>query len=286
MTTSPNPARAGLANGDTVLGFGVRLTRTIEVVNLVAACGYDWLFIDLEHAPTSVETAADLCTAALAAGIAPLARMSEADYSTAARMLDAGAWGILMPHIERAADAREMVKRLKFPPHGHRSVSYSMPQLGFKAMNQAEAVQRFNDEMLLVAMIESAEAVTHADEIAAVSGIDALFVGTNDLAMDLGIPGDVGHPKITAAYENVIAACQRHHKWPGMGGVYGEEALRRYIGMGMKLVLGGTDMALLLDSATQRAELIRKLVSSGQNNPGKITKGKSKRAKEDIRGRL
>ena len=200
MTTSPNPARAGLANGDTLLGFGVRLTRTIEVVTLAAACGYDWLFIDLEHGPTSVETAADLCTAALAAGIAPLARMSEADYSTAARMLDAGAWGILMPHIQRAADASEMVKRLKFPPLGRRSVSYSMPQLGFKALNQAEAVQRFNDEMLLVAMIESAEAVTHADEIAAVSGIDALFVGTNDLAMDLGIPGEVGHPKITAVH--------------------------------------------------------------------------------------
>ena len=256
---SSNPLRRRLAGGGVALGFGVRLVRGVEIVNLAAGCGYDWLFIDLEHGPASVETAAGIATAALGAGLAPLARVSAADYTTAARILDAGAWGVLMSHVESAADAREAVARLKFPPDGHRSVSYSLAQLGHQPMRQADAARQFNDAMLIVAMIESRKAVEAAGDIAAVPGIDALFVGANDLATDLGVPGDFANPAIANACAQVVSACTTHGKWPALGGVYTEEPLRRYVDLGMRLVLGGTDMALLLEGARQRAEMIRRL---------------------------
>lgn len=252
-----NPARARLERGDTALGVGLRLARTVEFAPLMANCGYDWLFIDLEHSAMSLDTAADISVVALGAGIAPLARVPAADYSMAARILDCGAWGVLMSHVETAEQARETVARLKFPPVGHRSVSYSMPQLGFQPMRQADATRLLNEQMLLVAMIESPAGIANARDIAAVPGIDALFIGTNDLAMDMGVPEAFGDPRIVAAYDAVIAACRVHGKWPAMGGVYGEELLRRYIGMGMRMVLGGTDMGLLTESARQRAEMIR-----------------------------
>lgn len=259
MTASPNPVRARLQRGEVAVGFGVRLAPAVELGLLTARCGYDWLFIDLEHSPMSLETAAAVCISALGAGIAPLARIPAADFSMAARMLDSGAWGVLMSHVEAAEQAAELVRKLKFPPLGHRSVSYGMPQLDFQSPR--EAAQRFNEHMLLVAMVESPEAIAKAGEIAAVPGIDALFVGTNDLSMEMGIPGDFGNPKIAAACKQVVTVCHEHQKWPAMGGVYSEGMLRRYIGMGMRMILGGTDMALLMESARQRAEMIRRCIS-------------------------
>ena len=93
--------------------------------------------------------------------------------------------------------------------------------------------------------------------IAAVPGIDALLIGTNDLAAEMGIPGEYGHTRIARAYETVIAACGRHNKWPGMGGVDAEELMQKYIGLGMLLVLTGSDGGFLMAAAGRRAALAR-----------------------------
>ena len=240
----------------------MRVARSVEIAPLAARWGYDWLFLDLEHSPMSLQVAADISVAALGSGVAPLARVSRRDYVTAARILDAGAWGVLMAHVETGGDAAEMVAELRFPPIGHRSVSYSMAQLGFPALKATDAAAQFDREAMLVAMIESREAVANADEIAAVDGVDALFVGANDLSMDLGVAGEFGHDGIVDACARVVGACRRHGKWAALGGVYAEPLLRRYVDMGMSMVLGGTDMALLTQGAGERAATIRALESA------------------------
>ena len=110
-----------------------------------------------------------------------------------------------------------------------------------------------NAALLVIALIETPTAVAYAEAIAAVPGIDALLIGTNDLGAEMGIPGEFGHARIADAYETVIAACRKHSKWPGMGGVDAEELMQKYIGMGMRLVLTGSDGGFMMAGAARRA---------------------------------
>jgi 2-keto-3-deoxy-L-rhamnonate aldolase RhmA len=116
-----------------------------------------------------------------------------------------------------------------------------------------------NAGLLIIPMIETPEAVANAEAIAAIPGIDALLIGSNDLALEMGIPGQLGHDRIREAYDTVGAACRSHGKVLGMGGIYDEELTQRYIGMGARFVLGANDHALILNAATRRAEFLRGL---------------------------
>src|SRR6185436_3909273 len=112
-------------------------------------------------------------------------------------------------------------------------------------------------------MLESRVGIENAAEIAAVPGIDALLIGTNDLCLDLGVPGELGHANVADAYARMIAACRAHGKWPGMGGVYDEPLMQRYIDMGVRFVLGGGDLGFLMGGAERRAKFLRGLQMRG-----------------------
>jgi 2-keto-3-deoxy-L-rhamnonate aldolase RhmA len=255
--TIRNPARERLERGELSLGMGLRQSRGVEIAKLLKSCGYDWLFIDLEHSTMSLDTAAQISVAALDAGIAPLVRVPAKQYTMATRALDCGAVGIVMPHVDTVDEAREVVAQLKYPPMGHRSVGGAMPHVDFKPMKTGELTVALNAATLMTVMIETPQAVANAEAIAAVPGIDALLVGTNDLAAEMGITGDLGNARIVSAYESVIAACRKHGKFPGMGGVYNEDLMRRYVGLGMRMILSGGDLAMLMQAATQRASFLR-----------------------------
>ncbi len=255
--TGRNPARERLSKGELSLGIGLRQARTVDIAAAMATSGYDWLFIDLEHGTMPLDTAVQISVAALAAGISPLVRVPARQYSLATRALDGGALGIVMPHVDTAEEARAIVDHLKYPPAGHRSVAGGMAWFGFRAVPIGEAAAAMNAETLVVVMLETPQAIANAEAIAAVPGVDVLLIGTNDLAMELGIPGQLGHAEIAGAYERVIAACRRHGKWPGMGGVYGEELMAKYIAMGMRMILSGNDLGLLMAAAAQRAKFLR-----------------------------
>ncbi len=257
MDQPRNPARARLAAGELSLGIGIRLVIRAEVAKLMKSAGFDWLFIDLEHGATSLESAAQISAAALDVGIAPLVRVPEMQLDMATRALDNGAWGVVMPHVNSVAEARAIVDKLKYPPSGHRSIIGGLPHYGYRAAPAAEVAKTLNAETLVVAMLETPEAIAQADAIAAVAGIDVLLVGTNDLTMEMGIPGQLGDDKVTAAYQKTIDACKRHGKYPGMGGVSQEDILRRAIGQGMRFILGGNDLPLLLNAATAQATMLR-----------------------------
>ena len=108
-------------------------------------------------------------------------------------------------------------------------------------------------------LLESPLAIKNADKIAGVPGIDVLLVGTSDLTMEMGLPGQLMHPDVEKAYKAVVDACKKHKKWAGMGGVYTDEGLTKYIGMGVKMVLGGNDMPFLMQAAMAREKHLRNL---------------------------
>jgi 4-hydroxy-2-oxoheptanedioate aldolase len=259
MLELQNIARQRLERGEVSLGFGIRVARSVEIARAMRAAGFDWLFLDFEHGAMSIETAAALSIAGLDAGIAPLVRVPNGDTALATRLLDNGALGVVMPHIDTAEEARETVAALSYPPRGQRGLFSSLPQFSFGAVNPAALMATLNATNLIVVMIETAQGVANAEAIAAVPGVDVLLIGTNDLALDLGVPGELGHAKVTDAYRRVIAACRAHGKWPGMGGVYNHALMQRYVEMGCLFLQAGSDLGFMLDGSNQRTTFLRGL---------------------------
>src|SRR5579885_2387457 len=217
-----NVARDRLAEGKLSLGVGIRMTRSVEIAKAMAVAGFDWLFLDMEHGVMSLEACAQISTAALDAGIAPIARVPNGEYAIATRALDNGALGIVMPHVDTAAEAREVVDRLKYPPLGHRSMGGIGPHYGLRSASSAEAAAALNAANLIVVMLETPTAIAEA-------------------------------------YKEMIAACERHGKYPGMAGIYNEAIMPRYIEMGARFILAGQDAAFLSAGAAQRTGFLHRL---------------------------
>ena len=257
MVTLRNPARERMARGEAAIGAGIRHSRHVEIAGAMKEAGFDFLFIDLEHSSMPLDTAVQISAAAIQAGISPLVRVPEHDLNMAARILDGGAMGIVMPHVDTAEQARAVVARQKFPPVGHRSVSGGFAQFSYGAVGAKEGAEVINASLLVIIMLETEESIANADEIAAVPGVDVLMIGTGDLTSSLGLHGQFEHERVLKAYDTVIKACARHGKWPGMGGVGTEDAMQRYIGRGMRFVLAGNDIAFMIAGATRRAAALR-----------------------------
>jgi len=243
------------------LGLGVHHLRGSAVPMLAKAAGFDWLFIDAEHGSISTQEVAQICLAALPANVAPIVRVCAGALDEGARALDNGALGIVIPHVDTVEQARALVAAFRFHPMGHRSAGGSLPQFGYRPPPIAEAQKVLNQEVLVIPMIETPQAVEHADAIASLDGIDALLIGTNDLALEMGISGQLGHARVEAAYRQVAEACRKHNKVLGMGGVYQHELMAHYIGMGARLILAGSDHAMLMDGASRRAQFLHGLAT-------------------------
>jgi 2-keto-3-deoxy-L-rhamnonate aldolase RhmA len=219
---------------------------------LVASTGHDWMFIDAEHGAFNIHEVAQLCIAALPVGVTPIVRVCAGAIDEATRALDNGALGIVIPHVDTPAQAKHIGDAFHYPPLGHRSWGGPPAIYGYDAPSTAEAQESINSEVLTIVMVESAESIRNVDSIAAVEGIDVLFIGTSDLTADLGISGQLGHPKVIEAYQTVSDACKQHGKILGMGGVYDEEHAARYVRMGARFLLTGSDHQYVSDGARQR----------------------------------
>ena len=257
MSAVPNHALRQLRAGKLAIGLGVQQARTVNIATLAKTAGFDWLFIDCEHSSMDLDDAAQLSTAALATGVTPIVRVAGFEHWHASRILDNGAQGIVFPHVDDAAAAKRVADACRYPPAGKRSMGGGLAQVSYASMPVGETARVVNDETLVVVMIESPQGVANADEIAATKGVDALLIGTNDLCFEMGIPGQFNDPKVKDAYTKVIAACRKHGKFAGMGGMYTAELLERHIAMGVQLILSGSDLSLLLQGATARAGLVR-----------------------------
>jgi 4-hydroxy-2-oxoheptanedioate aldolase len=259
MAIATNAAKARLKRNQLAIGIGVRLVRNVDIIKVMKAAGFDWLFLDLEHGGMSIETACEISVAAQDSGIAPIVRVPYGELAMATRVLDGGALGIVIPHVDTAEEAREIADRLRYPPRGHRSVGGGQAQFDYAPMKLGEMTKRSDDNTLITVMIETPKAVRNAEAIAAVPGIDSLLVGSSDLSMEMGIPGENGHAKIQEAVDKVVTACKKHGKWAGMGGAYSEELLQLYIGKGVKLLLAGNDLPMLTNAARTHQAKVRAL---------------------------
>jgi 4-hydroxy-2-oxoheptanedioate aldolase len=252
-----NTARDRLVEGSLSLGLAIKLARGVEIAKVMKTAGYDWLFLDLEHGAMSTETASQIAITALDVGIAPLVRVPKGEYALATRLLDTGAMGIIMPHVDSADEARELVQKLKYHPIGRRSVASIMPHFNFASVNVAELTETINRTSLVVAMIESREAIDNIDEIAAVDGIDVLMLGIGDLSYELGMHSGANNPQMLAEVRKVAAACKAHGRWFGFGGVGDDRLAATYIAEGARFILAGADGPMLIAASRAKANNLR-----------------------------
>lgn len=259
LTPQTNRMKTKMEAGGLALGMIVRLMRNVEIAAIAHSAGFDCLYIDLEHCSFSLETVSQICMTATALGVTPVVRVPGHDGATISRTLECGAQGVIVPHLETADQARAVVQAACFPPIGNRSLLGPNPHTLFRTGPAAQVMEAMNKAVLVVAMIESVTAVDNADEIAAVPGMDMLLVGTNDLCNALGVPGQLDHPQVLDSYKRVAAACHRHGKHLGVGGLNSRPDLaRKMIDLGGRYVSTGSDTGFLMAAATATAALYGK----------------------------
>jgi 2-keto-3-deoxy-L-rhamnonate aldolase RhmA len=256
-----NRVKQKLATGGFSFGTGVSLIRTPALMRIIAAAGYDFVFIDMEHSSFSFETLNDMCDMARSVGLVPIVRPYSHDGALGNRILDIGAMGLMYFDVESRQQVDGFLRSMRFPPAGTRQNSRGSA-FDFQAATGREAYQFVDDNTMLVVQLETAEAIKHIDAILEAGGVDVVEIGRSDLSNDLGVPGQRRHPLVLEAVDTAIAACHRHNVTPGCGSDSAEDAADM-IARGMRYIFyPTTDLSLLTktyrDSREQLASLAEK----------------------------
>lgn len=188
---------------------------TPGIGHILKAAGLDFAFFDMEHSGFSFETLKSAIRYFEAARLPVIVRVPAQENDMLARACDMGAEGLIAPMISTAAQARAMVDSVKYFPQGRRGVGLQMAHDNYRAAPVADALQAANDRTAVICLIETAEGAENVDAIAAVTGVDGLWVGHFDLSVSLGIPGEFAHPRFTAAMARIVAAGKAHGKFLG-----------------------------------------------------------------------
>lgn len=257
--------RESLRGDRMVLCLALMNARTPDVPAIAAACGYDAVYVDLEHTSTSLETAAMLCASAIGAGIAALVRVPSHDPSVIARVLDNGAVGVIVPHVNSAQEAKAVVDAARFPPVGHRSISGPNAVSGYQPRPAPELAEFLERQTVVAVMVETPEAVAASDAIAAVPGVDMVLIGPSDLTAEMGIHGQYENAHFHHAVESVAAACRAHGVALGVAGIRSLDLLKRFAALGLRFISAGTDVGMMTEAATARARDLRELDGGSTN---------------------
>ena len=210
-----NPVKRALARGEVALGTFVFEFDTTGIARLAAAAGAEFVVFDQEHTGWGVERMRMLMATARACDVVPVVRVPAAQYHLIAGPLDVGAMAIMVPMVESPEQARTIVDSAKYPPLGRRGVGLVYRDDWVEA-SVAATMERANREVLLIAQIETAAGLERIDDIAAVEGIDVLWLGHFDLTSSLAIPGEFSHRLYVEAVETLLAAAERHGKPVGL----------------------------------------------------------------------
>jgi 2-keto-3-deoxy-L-rhamnonate aldolase RhmA len=251
-----NTTREKLARGETVLGCGLQAYRSAEIPRTFAAGGFDYVFIDMEHGAFDLETVHDMIRASVDSGITPIVRVGELLYSLVARLLDAGAQGIILPRVEDPALLREALGWMRFPPQGRRGYGVNPTMLHYEARTFPEVIEHLNRHTLSVVQFETRTAMERADETLSLPGLDIAMVGPADLSISLGIPGQFDNPLLVSTVDALIEKCNRHGVVPGIQ-TRGLAMSKFWAERGMRFIGTAADHALLLEKSKETVAALR-----------------------------
>ena len=211
-----NKVKNALKAGKIVIGSQVAEVRSPNICQMFATAGFDFIFIDMEHGGFSMETVCDFVTAAKGADIAPIIRVPALKEYFIGRLLDAGACGLIVPHIRTKAEAEKLIRYAKYKPEGDRGLAPLRAHTNFTNVDVPKFMRQANEHTMIIIMVEDDEAIENIDELVSVEGVDVVFIGTTDLSQALNIPGQVRHPEILKRIDRVIEVCEKKKIAVGM----------------------------------------------------------------------
>lgn len=248
-----NPVRARLRAGEPV--FGVTLTTpSLDVAARVATLGFDFLWVEMEHSPITLETLRHIVLATRGLPAVPFARVPVNEVWAAKRVLDAGVCGVMFPFTSTPGLARQAAAACRYPPAGCRGSGAGLATSTWP--DQASYYDSADCNVIVVAIIEEAGALEHLEEIASTPGLDVLFAGTSDLSFSLGYRGRQDEPRLEAAVEDIRAAAQRHGKAAGRPAATAAQAWD-FIERGFTVFQTATELGFLESGARQFLEPLR-----------------------------
>jgi len=243
--------------GESVYGMMIRQARDPGAPAIFAAAGYDFVFIDMEHGNYSMETVADLIRGAKSSGIATIIRVPRLETFFISRVLDAGAEGIMVPMTSTRSQAEEIVRFSKYTPLGQRGFGAQLGQTDYKPLKASEFMKEANENTLIVAQIETPEAIENIDSILEVEGIDVGLIGPNDLSISMGIPDQMGSEILTKAVDKVVESAKKKGKASGIH-IGNIEALKKWRAKGMRVLAYSIDIAFMYNASKSSLEELKR----------------------------
>ena len=240
----PNAIKQDILAGKTVAGAMVFEFFSPGMSAILANAGCRFVLYDMEHTGLGFETLKWLFATCRGLPIEPMVRVPRGEYTWLARALDLGARGVMIPMVESAEQAKAIVQACRYPPLGRRGAGFGFAQCDYLGGDVGEKIRRYNERTLVIAQIETERGLEQVDAIAAVDGIDVLWLGHFDLSNFMGIPGRFDDPRFDAAMRHVVAVARRHGK---AAGFMATDAawIARAREMGYTMIAGGTDTGLL-----------------------------------------
>jgi len=251
-----NNLKEAIKEGKVVLGPFMKFTDP-AAVEIMGFAGFDFVIIDAEHGPISMESAQNMIRAAESVNITPIIRVGSNDESLILRALDVGAQGIEIPQINSRSDAVRAVKSVKYSPQGERGVCRYVRAANYSSMNKFKYFKSANEETMIIAHIEGVEGINNLNEILSVSGIDVIFIGPYDLSQSLGIPGEVNHPLVTEKMKEVVSKCKENKIAVGTFADDVETA-KSWISLGVQYMSFSVDVGILYEVSKQIVENLKK----------------------------
>ena len=252
-----NTLKETLDNGDLAIGTMVFEFNTTGIGRLAANSGADFVLFDMEHTGWSVETIRMLLATTVSTDTVPLVRIPATDYQFVARVLDMGAMDIMAPMVESVDQAQNLVNYSKYPPAGRRGGAFGVAHDNYTGGSVCEKISSANDNTLLIAQIETVDGLSCVEQIAAVDGIDILWIGQTDLSNSLGIPGQFDAPEFTSAVDRIVAAATDNGKTAGYMAMSLEESRNLYA-KGFRCIACSGDLWLYQEILSQRISDFRK----------------------------
>jgi 4-hydroxy-2-oxoheptanedioate aldolase len=256
-----NHVRAKLKRNEPSYGTWLTLPDPFAA-RYMARVGFDWLTVELEHTPTTLETAALSFAAIMSEGCAPFVRVPSTRADIIKRVLDMGAWGLVIPMVNSRNEAEAAVAAARYAPLGNRPIGGQLHAANFDT-DPATYYQRANDEILVIIMAEHVIAIEKADEILSVPGIDAVFIGPNDLHHSMGKKPafESDHKEYTDALRHVLKSAEKYGIAPGIH-VIDAEAAQRHTGMGFRFIAITSETGMMISKAREIASTLG--ISKGQ----------------------
>ncbi len=247
--------RNKLKNDECVYGVFMK-TGDPMFVEAASLGGFDFVILDTEHGPVSIENQQNNIRAAEARGAVPIIRLKDSGENTIGKALDIGAYGIQVPQINSAADAEKIVKFAKFYPYGMRGVCRFVRAADYSAMDRYEYFEN-SKNILIILQLEGVKAIENLDEILEVEGVDILFIGPYDLSQSLGIPGQVNNPLVVEEMKKIVERARKKNKVIGTF-VDTPEDLIMWRNLGVKYLSYSVDVGIFLDACKSLNESFNK----------------------------